>query len=526
MKVDVLVINLTRFGDLLQSQGVIDDLVKAGKRVGLLCQENFAQAAGLMRGLTQVWALPGASLLAALDKSWRKAASRLLEFCNGILLDAEPAFILNLTPTLPARLLCRLLCARGAEPLGFSLDADGYGLNHGVWATFVEVGARDRHNTPFNLADMLRKLGAQLAQPHAGSFSLATPGSAAGAWAEKFLSDHAPANSRGFVAFQLGASEERRRWPVDYFYQLGQWLWKNWNLCPVLVGSAAEKNLAQKYAELAGADAHPFIDAIGATDLAQLSAILRACRLLVTNDTGTMHLAAGLGVPGLAFFLATAQPWDTGPLLSGWCCLEPEQDCHPCAFGKPCGNNFSCNRAIIPDAAISLLDGWLRTGQWSPAAGVRVWQTATSKSGMARIIPLGKCAAEPRSVWLGALREFWEHLLDALASLPEHGQPVYDCEALKTLPAAANIAATLEQSASLLNSISQCGPLLAASPKGGQILLRNCERLQTLLDQCKPLATLAYFWREFRQNQENGVEEFLASCVVICDHVEKLRKAF
>lgn len=45
----------------------------------------------------------------------------------------------------------------------------------------------------------------------------------------------------------------------------------------------------------------------------------RSCRrafrngMLITNDTGTMHLAAGLNLPILAIFLATAQPWDTGP---------------------------------------------------------------------------------------------------------------------------------------------------------------------------------------------------------------------
>ena len=50
---------------------------------------------------------------------------------------------------------------------------------------------------------------------------------------------------------------------------------------------------------------------------AVLAAVLRQSRLIVTNDTGTMHLAAGLGVPVLALFLATAQPWDTGPYREG-----------------------------------------------------------------------------------------------------------------------------------------------------------------------------------------------------------------
>ena len=59
------VINLTRLGDLLQTQPVIQGLVDQGDQVALVCLENFAGAAALLRGLEHVAALPGAALLAA-----------------------------------------------------------------------------------------------------------------------------------------------------------------------------------------------------------------------------------------------------------------------------------------------------------------------------------------------------------------------------------------------------------------------------------------------------------------------------
>ena len=82
---------------------------------------------------------------------------------------------------------------------------------------------------------------------------------------------------RGFVALQPGASEERRRWPVEHFARTGDMLWQSHGLCPVLLGSGAEAELGRRYAAAATA---PHINLIGATDLPSLGAALLAARLL------------------------------------------------------------------------------------------------------------------------------------------------------------------------------------------------------------------------------------------------------
>ena len=84
MGVDVLVCNLTRFGDLLQSQPLMSALHAAGHRVGLLCLENFAPATPLLRDVERVWTLPGARLMAGLDRSWQAAAGDLLGFARKV----------------------------------------------------------------------------------------------------------------------------------------------------------------------------------------------------------------------------------------------------------------------------------------------------------------------------------------------------------------------------------------------------------------------------------------------------------
>ena len=97
----------------------------------------------------------------------------------------------------------------------------------------------------------------------------------------------------------------------------------------------------------------PSTDLIGKTTLAQLMDELRTCDLLVTNDTGTMHLAAHLGVPVVALFGST-EPRLTGPLGSGHRILRHHVECSPC-FLRDCPFDFRCMKAIeVPEVVAAI----------------------------------------------------------------------------------------------------------------------------------------------------------------------------
>lgn len=536
MGVDVLVCNLTRFGDLLQSQPLMADLHAGGRSVGLLCLENFAPATPLLRHVDQVWTFPGARFMAELDRSWQGAAADVLAFARHVRAEAGAARVLNLTPTLPARLLSRLLASRPEETLGFGLDAEGFGANNGLWATFLGVATRRRLNAPFNIVDMFRMTaqplagGAGAAAPGDGRFALREPPAETGAWADSFLAAAGGVAASGHVGFQLGASEARRQWPPERFAALGDQLWRAAGVRPVLLGAAAEAPLARAYAQAA---AHPFVNAVGATDIPRLAALLRRCRLLVTNDTGTMHLAAGLGVPSLAFFFATAQPWDTGPYLADCCCLEPALECHPCAFGRACPREERCRRLPEAGPVARLALGYLNAGRWeaglSPelCAALRVWRTGFDARGFAAVRCLSGHEREARSIWMAELRRFWRQLLDDLGAgsgtadgarapaSPDKPEPLRD-----TLPDAPRAAAALARSATLLDALAATGALTGKSRRAGQLFLRNCERLQQSLDACAPLASLGAFWRELRQTR-GGMDELLPRLDILAVHMRR-----
>lgn len=528
MAIDILVCNLTRLGDLLQTQPLIDDLHKNGLRVGLLCLENFAGAASLLRNVSQIWTMPGARICAELDKNWPDALRDILDFAARIAGEGKPRFALNLTPTLPGRIFTRLMALHGARPLGFGMDDYGFGANYGFWASFLEVGSQKRANTPFNLADMLRRMALPIINSLPGSGALADPSVDAQREAGEILAQKT-ADAKGFVAFQLGASDDRRRWPVEHFRQLGRIIWEKTGHMPVLLGSRAETALGEKYAANA---AHPFIDAMGKTDIPVLGALLRQCRLLVTNDTGTMHLAAGMGVPSLAFFLATAQPWDTGPLLSGCCCLEPNLRCHPCQFGAACPYDNKCRGTVSPQAAADLVCAWLEGDDWNagltPAVNqcCRVWLTGQDADGMFQVRRACAQKDDDRGLWLAWLRNFWRQLLDEMDKSDkgekEKSTPAPAREYPDRAPALAkDTIGVMEQASSLLQSLRECGELALRNPRGGQIFLRHCERLQALLDDCAPLGGLGAFWREMRRNHASDLQKFLPLLSILAENLKK-----
>ena len=93
---------------------------------------------------------------------------------------------------------------------------------------------------------------------------------------------------------------------------------------------------------------------IGQTTLAQLIQELRDCDLLLTNDTGTMHLAALLGIPTVSIFGST-EPKRTGPLGVGHRILRHHVECSPC-FLRECPLDFRCMREItVSEVATAIL---------------------------------------------------------------------------------------------------------------------------------------------------------------------------
>ncbi|WP_243546701.1 glycosyltransferase family 9 protein [Pseudodesulfovibrio tunisiensis] len=482
---NVLIINLTRFGDLIQTQPVISGFKALGGRVGLVCLENFSGAARLLRDLDSVFSLPGARLLAALDGDWRKAVRECTGFREALAAEFPADIVVNLTPSVSSRLLVRALAPDGAELRGFSVDEFGFNADSGPWAAFLQMAGGNRGTSPFNVCDLFRRTAGL--QDKGKSLRLADPDSSVMEQARELLTSGSGESGKGFLAVQLGASEEHRRWPVAHFVRAAQLLWEEEKLVPVLLGTASETGLAHRFSE--GATC-PHIDLTGKTGLEQLGGVLRHCRVLITNDTGTMHLAAGLGVPVVAIFLATAQPWDTGPYSAGCVSLEPDVQCHPCEFGRACANDHECRHAVQPETVVGCVRQLFGAQAGIPWTGARVWRSVVGSDGFMALESLSGHGNTGRAWWIDAQRRLYRGFLDRESlegiSLPRCPDP----------DLAEFLSKNLTDAHDILFLLLQQGMVLAKNPRehAKQKFLGSWQRFQNLLESVSELKILGSLW--------------------------------
>jgi ADP-heptose:LPS heptosyltransferase len=101
-----------------------------------------------------------------------------------------------------------------------------------------------------------------------------------------------------YAMLHPGASEESRRWPADRFVQVGNALAAQ-GLQIVVTGVEYERALVER---IAAELERPAIPAVGRLSIGGLAALLKDAALVVSNDTGPMHLANAVGTPNVAIF--------------------------------------------------------------------------------------------------------------------------------------------------------------------------------------------------------------------------------
>ena len=137
-----------------------------------------------------------------------------------------------------------------------------------------------------------------------------------------------------------------KRWPVENFIAAAKEIQQRTNCTWLLFGGKSDQPLA---ARIESAIRHPpsAINLAGQTSLRELMALLKLCRVLLTNDTGPMHVAAALGTPVVVPFGSTS-PELTGPGLPGdrrHRLLKSDAPCSPC-FLRECPIDFRCMNGI------------------------------------------------------------------------------------------------------------------------------------------------------------------------------------
>ena len=164
--------------------------------------------------------------------------------------------------------------------------------------------------------------------------------------------------SSGQPLFALNPGAEygpAKRWPAERFadaaIQLHERLRCHW----VILGGSADATLASGMATriTARIGSNNITNVAGKTSLRELCAILKACALVVTNDTGPMHVAAAVGTP-VVVPVGSTSPELTGPLSAvdlPHQILLGDVPCAPC-FLRECPIDFRCMKSISAEQVV------------------------------------------------------------------------------------------------------------------------------------------------------------------------------
>jgi lipopolysaccharide heptosyltransferase II len=192
----------------------------------------------------------------------------------------------------------------------------------------------------------LARRGLGLARPPAGKVRLVCPVTPE---AERELGElfEAQGVPRGpYIGLAPGATYgPAKRWPLAYWKRLISRLLGEGRACLLILGGREEEEYLRPLLEGIGPGGGKRLQLLaGKTAPSVLAALLSRCELLVTNDTGPMHVAAAVGTPTVALFGSTSPRW-TGPFGDGHEVVFHPVDCNPC-FQRTCPIGYICLNGI------------------------------------------------------------------------------------------------------------------------------------------------------------------------------------
>jgi ADP-heptose:LPS heptosyltransferase len=415
-KSNVLLVNITRLGDMLQATPTIAGIKQENPqaRITVLVEKQFTEVCHTIPGIDEVVSLD----LSLTVRSLAREGDGILDaydYLTEIVEDLRKRdfdYCLNMSSSGYTALLLKLI---GIERNGgWTVDDEGYRIIASDWARLFasSVFHQNREYNSLNLVDVFRCSADVEQHPEQLVISVAPE---AQEYAEALLTEANFSNKGPLICVQAGASQEKRQWRPANFVRLIKVLTEQHAARVVLTGTKKELRIIEPILE--GCGSANVFSAAGRTSIPQLAALLKKSDLLVTGDTGTMHLATAVATPCVAMFLASAFGFETGPYLAENIILQPHIACGPCNPNKPCARP-DCHELIDPEALAQLAmlraRGPVRElpeGLFD-ARNLTVWRTTFDRFGFYDLVALTPEPDKELQRYRDAYRKLW---LDDLA---------------------------------------------------------------------------------------------------------------
>ncbi len=415
MKKQVLIINITRMGDLIQMIPLLARLEEEcpGVAIDLIVDHEFSHVATLIPGVRHVLAFDFQQLM---DES-RVCARDVVSLYKDLSMWAKPLLqvgydrVVNLTFNRRSAFLAKFFGC--SDERGMTTAHDGSVLVRNSWMKYFLDFHAYRYVNRFNIVDLYALGGSSPGNYHPIHMTV-TPESRD--WAGSFLRHSGTPDT--WVAVQVGASDPMKAWRPEYFGQFMAHLSHKTNVGFVLIGTKKEETSVTEavrvYQQAGGQGV--LCQAVGQTSVPELVALLQKCHLMVTNDTGPMHMAVGVETRVLNISVGHVDFWETGPFGPGHWVVQPDIVCGPCGFDKVCPHH-ACKDLIIPQEIAELTRHILGHGEFPFfTSKIRVYEGGVNEDQLGTFV-LRAGAESALTSWYGVYwQRYWYELFTGQSS--------------------------------------------------------------------------------------------------------------
>jgi len=423
-KTNILLVNITRLGDMLQATPTIAGMKAENpdSRVTVLVEKQFEEVCHSIPNIDEVVSLDLGMTVRSLSRE-QDGIIDAYEYVSDVVSDLRRKnfdYCLNMSSSGYTALLLKLVgIGRNG---GWTSDDEGYRVIESDWARLfaTSVFHQNRQFNSLNLVDVFRCSADVEKQPNHLLLSI---DAAAKAHAESLIREAGFTNSGPLIAIQAGASQEKRQWAPAHFIRLIKILVNEHNARVVLVGTKKELSIIDPIK--AGCDSPNVAVFAGKTSIPQLAAVLQQSDILVTGDTGPMHVCVATETPVVAMFLASAYGFETGPYSEGNLVLQPVIGCGPCNPNKPCSQT-DCHDTISPELVATLTMLRVKGQVTALPEGVAdprkviVYRSEFDRYGFCDLRALNSNEFDPCAAYREAYRKLWLSDLGGFAV----GEPV------------------------------------------------------------------------------------------------------
>lgn len=438
-KKNVLLVNITRLGDMLQATPTIAGIKRENPdcKVTVLVEKQFEEVCHHLPNIDDVVSVDLGMTVRCLVRE-QDGIVDAFEYITDLINDLRARnfdYCLNMSSSAYTALLLRLI---GIERNGgWTSDEEGYRVIESEWAKLfaTSVFHSNRQFNSLNLVDVFRCSADVEQHPHSLLMKIDEKDTE---YAQKLIAEAGFGGDGPFICIQAGASQEKRQWLPEKFIKLIHILTERLNARIALIGSKKELPIINMIK--AGCPSNNVAVFAGRTNIPQLSAVVKEAKVLVTGDTGPMHIAVAAGTPVVAMFLASAYGFETGPYGEGHIVLQPVISCGPCNPNKPCSRP-DCHDQIEPETVARLtelrIQGEVRElpSDLKINSEVIVYRSYFDRHGFCDLQPLNDARGDSYLNYREAYRRMW---LDDLGGLDnsEEGRPqqVQVAKTLKVLP--------------------------------------------------------------------------------------------